>query len=66
MSNQSAAIVQRLWNYCNVLRDDGIFYGDYCISQGHVAVRSEIGHNTRHYERNELSTSLKSGKRAKM
>ncbi len=23
MTNQSATIVQRLWNYCNVLRDDG-------------------------------------------
>jgi len=22
-------IVQRLWNYCNVLRDDGVSYGDY-------------------------------------
>jgi type I restriction enzyme M protein len=21
--------VQRLWNYCNVLRDDGVSYGDY-------------------------------------
>ena len=29
MSNQSATIVQRLWNYCNVLRDDGMSYGDY-------------------------------------
>ena len=25
----SATIVQRLWNYCNVLRDDGVSYGDY-------------------------------------
>ena len=25
----SSAIVQRLWNYCNVLRDDGVSYGDY-------------------------------------
>ena len=25
-SNQ---IVQKLWNYCNVLRDDGMSYGDY-------------------------------------
>ncbi len=23
------SIVQRLWNYCNVLRDDGVSYGDY-------------------------------------
>jgi len=27
--NESATIVQRLWNYCNVLRDDGVSYGDY-------------------------------------
>jgi len=26
--NQSS-IVQKLWNYCNVLRDDGMSYGDY-------------------------------------
>ncbi len=24
-----AVIVQKLWNYCNVLRDDGMSYGDY-------------------------------------
>jgi type I restriction enzyme M protein len=29
MLNQSSTIVQRLWNYCNVLRDDGMSYGDY-------------------------------------
>ncbi len=29
MANESAAIVQKLWNYCNVLRDDGVSYGDY-------------------------------------
>jgi type I restriction enzyme M protein len=29
VSNQSSTIVQRLWNYCNVLRDDGVSYGDY-------------------------------------
>ena len=22
-------LVQRLWGYCNVLRDDGLSYGDY-------------------------------------
>jgi type I restriction enzyme M protein len=27
--SESATIVQRLWNYCNVLRDDGMSYGDY-------------------------------------
>lgn len=25
----SQQIVQRLWNYCNILRDDGLSYGDY-------------------------------------
>ena len=25
----TTAIVQKLWNYCNVLRDDGMSYGDY-------------------------------------
>lgn len=25
----SAAIVQKLWNYCNVLSDDGLGYEDY-------------------------------------
>ncbi len=29
MNNQSSTIVQRLWNYCNVLRDDGMSSGDY-------------------------------------
>lgn len=29
MPNESAAIVQKLWNYCNVLRDDGVSYSDY-------------------------------------
>ena len=29
MATESSAIVQRLWNYCNVLRDDGVSYGDY-------------------------------------
>jgi type I restriction enzyme M protein len=24
-----ADIVQKLWNYCNVPRDDGMSYGDY-------------------------------------
>jgi type I restriction enzyme M protein len=25
----SAIIVQKVWNYCKVLRDDGMSYGDY-------------------------------------
>ena len=29
MTIESSTIVQRLWDYCNVLRDDGVSYGDY-------------------------------------
>jgi len=29
MPNESSAIVQKVWNYCHVLRDDGVSYGDY-------------------------------------
>ncbi len=25
----TSTIIQKLWNYCNVLRDDGMSYGDY-------------------------------------
>lgn len=29
MSENKELIVQKLWNYCDVLRDDGVSYGDY-------------------------------------
>jgi type I restriction enzyme M protein len=29
MSNDASSIVQKLWNYCDVLQDDGVSYGDY-------------------------------------
>ena len=28
-SDASNRIVQKLWSYCNVLRDDGLSYQDY-------------------------------------
>ena len=28
-NNQSQQVVQKLWSYCNLLRDDGLSYGDY-------------------------------------
>ena len=28
-TSSAPSIVQRLWNYCHVLRDDGVSYGDY-------------------------------------
>ena len=29
MANNPQQLVQKLWNYCNILRDDGLSYGDY-------------------------------------
>ena len=29
MTNNPNQLVQKLWNYCNILRDDGLSYGDY-------------------------------------
>ncbi len=29
MAEQSNQFVQKLWNYCNILRDDGVSYEDY-------------------------------------
>ena len=30
MSTTTHTLVQQLWNYCSVLRDDGMSYGD-CV-----------------------------------
>jgi len=38
MANESTATVQKLWNYCNVLRDDGVSYCDYVEQR--MAVRN--------------------------
>jgi type I restriction-modification system DNA methylase subunit len=29
MTTHAQQVVQKLWSYCNVLRDDGMSYGDY-------------------------------------
>jgi len=29
MSNPAPQLVQKLWNYCNILRNDGLSYGNY-------------------------------------
>jgi type I restriction enzyme M protein len=29
MSSAASALVNKVWNYCNLLRDDGVSYGDY-------------------------------------
>jgi len=30
----SSTLVKKLWNYCNVLRDDGMSYGGYVEQHG--------------------------------
>ena len=29
MSSAASSLVNKVWNYCNLLRDDGVSYGDY-------------------------------------
>ncbi len=29
MANPSTQLIQKLWNYCNILRDDGLSHGGY-------------------------------------
>ena len=53
----TSTIVQKLWNYCNVLRDDGMSYGDYVeqltyllflkMSDEPVCVRTRTGRRTK-------------------
>ncbi len=32
----ASILVQKLWNYCNVLHDDGMSYGDYVEQLTHL------------------------------
>jgi hypothetical protein len=36
-----AQLVQKLWNYCNILRDNGLSYGDY-VEQRVTRLRQTI------------------------
>jgi hypothetical protein len=50
MTTQSATIVQSAWNYCNVLRDDGISYGDYVeqrLWEVEIVVEKALARSTR-------------------
>jgi hypothetical protein len=43
----AATLVQKLWNYCNVLRDDGMSYGDYVERPQHPrCLKFAIAHET--------------------
>jgi hypothetical protein len=41
LATESATIVQRLWNYCHVLRDDGVSYGDYKAARSALTYERE-------------------------
>ena len=42
-----AAIVSKLWNYCNVLRDDGMSYGDYVEQLTYLLFLKPVDSRTR-------------------
>ena len=41
MTNGSATIVQKLWNYCNVLRDDGMSYDYYDKQLSQITMKKQ-------------------------
>jgi len=43
MSSEANRIVQKLWSYCTVLRDDGLSYGDY-LEQLSVLLSLKLAH----------------------
>jgi hypothetical protein len=46
MPNESATIVQKLWNFCNVLQDDGVSYGDLETALAQFQnIHTELGEN---------------------
>jgi type I restriction enzyme M protein len=47
MAEQSHQIVQKLWNYCNVLRDDGMSYGDYVEQLTYLLFLKMAGERTK-------------------
>lgn len=54
----SSQLVQKLWNYCNVLRDDGMSYGDY-VEQLTFLLFIKMD-DERHKEGEYFKTSFKS------
>ncbi len=43
MSESAGRIVQKLWSYCNVLRDDGLSYQDYLEQLTFLLFRGQSG-----------------------
>jgi hypothetical protein len=42
MNTSSFTIVPPLWNYCNVLRDDGMSYGDYVEQHTYLCFLKDV------------------------
>jgi type I restriction enzyme M protein len=40
VADQSTQLVQKLWNYCNILRDDGL---SYLLARGLAALAAQAG-----------------------
>ena len=54
MTEHSRQLVQKLWNYCNLLRDDGLSYGDY-VEQLTYLLFLKMAHERTQPPRNEPS-----------
>jgi len=54
ISEHSRQLVQKLWNYCNLLRDDGLSYGDY-VEQLTYLLFLKMAHERTQPPRNEAS-----------
>jgi type I restriction enzyme M protein len=48
MSSEANRIVQKLWSYCTVLRDNGLSYGDY-LEQFSVLLFLKLAHRQTHH-----------------
>ncbi len=48
MPNESSTIVSKVWNYCHVLRDDGVSYGDYVEQLTYLLFLKMADEQTRH------------------
>jgi hypothetical protein len=54
MSTDANRIVQKLWSYCTVLRDDGLSYGDY-LEQLSVLLFLKLAHEQTQLPWNQAS-----------
>ena len=54
MNEHARQLVQKLWNYCNLLRDDGLSYGDY-VEQLTYLLFLKMAHERTQPPRNESS-----------